>query len=283
MSTALARQALSALDAEEPDLAPAQLTDGGGPDEQVLTAAWEDPWVQVLVRQDPANAATYRPHVIAACQALDRAGYRAPGVRCGCGYGLGFLALAPLPSGVSVLWERRRLPPKARRGGWRDLAGGASPGVREGGWNDLDDDMGSTLTEYGVLDWVVGKTGPMYQGSPFCPAVPEFQPYPAVAPGVAILDNPVAARQAYCCPRCGARHVRLNVHLVRAVLRAVADGTGEVVLGGAVGTHPAVPRYAKRIPDRGPAWVWAAQPRRRIAYGPSATTSERRGTMRARR
>lgn len=268
MSTALARQALSALDAEEPDLAPAQLTDGGGPDEQVLTAAWEDPWVQVLVRQDPANAATYRPHVIAACQALDQAGYRAPGVRCGCGYGLGFLALASLPSGVSVLWERRRLPPKGRRGGWRDLAGDRH-------------DAGERLTECSVQWWVVGKTGPVCQGAPFGPAVREFHAYPTVAPGIAMLDNPVTARQAYSCPRCGARHIRLNVQLVRAVLRSVADGTSEVVLGDGVDAHPAAPRYAGRLPDRIPsrayqaATAWQRAFRRHVVlgYGPRFTVS----------
>ncbi len=96
--------------------------------------------MQAAVRNDRVNAATTRPWLIRACQELDgwtgapsgsdQAGGRHPAkpyqplwMRCSaCGYGIGFVAIAPLATGVIVVWGRHKVLPKERQGGWRDFA-----------------------------------------------------------------------------------------------------------------------------------------------------------------
>jgi hypothetical protein len=64
------------------------------------------------------------------------------------------------------------------------------------------------------------------------------------------------SRQQFRCPKCKRSYPFLNVTLVRMVLQAIADGTGEVVFGQPAGTHPTSPRYVERLPNRGTARAW---------------------------
>jgi hypothetical protein len=235
-SAAFARLALAELDAPEPNRAPAQLTaavSNGGP---LAELAWDDLSLQRQVTMDPANAAAHRPWVIAYCQQLDALGYRAPGTRCGCAYGLGFVALAPLATGVRAVWTRRRLPPKERKGGWRDFD--RVPGARHG-WDLLS-----------CSKALIGD---------------------ARGPRTAALPHPgfehVWDRQTFRCPRCDRSVTVLNVTLVRGVLEALAEGTGEVVLGQPRGTHTVAPGYAERLPDRGTVRAWHSRRQRPLHDG----------------
>ena len=130
----LARQALAELGApSQTGLRPSsrgrqghKSGDGLASGVPVRELNWDDPTLQAFVRNDPPNAATKRPWLVAICQELDRVGYNALGVRRGaCWRGLGFFAFAPLASGVIVVWSRRRLPPRNAR-----EAGGTWPRYR---------------------------------------------------------------------------------------------------------------------------------------------------------
>jgi len=235
----LARQALAELDAPEPNRAPAQLTGAArpqvGPDGlasgvPVRELSWDDPALQAFVRNDPSNAATKRPWLVGICQELDRVGYNALGVRCGaCGRGLGFFAFAPLASGVIVVWSRRRLPPKARQGGWRDLA--QIPGA-DHGW-DIDSWATALAT---------GSAGPQSVLARNIPGI-----------------ETAASRQWFPCPHCQARHRALNITLLREVLGAIADGTGDVVLGQPKRTQRAAPRHVERPGNSGSSRAWSTR------------------------
>jgi hypothetical protein len=224
---AVALAALAALDAPEPNPEPITLCGG--------VQRWDDPAVQRSVRRDPANAITRRTDVVAACQRLQDLGYAAPGVRCGCGYGLGYLAILPLATGVQVGWSRHRLPPKRRAGGWADLAP-IDPSYPEAGW--AMDGWNRTLLEGSD----VVKSSTRRQG----------------------LFGDAASRQTFDCPKCRASHPFLARTLLRKVLRAIADRTNEVSLGEAAGNPASATRYADRIADRGRARAWSSSraPRR---------------------
>lgn len=208
-SSALARLALEELDAPEPNRHPAQLMGG--------EVSWDHPRVQAAVHNDPPNAAVCRPHLIAACQELDKLGYRVPGLRCSCGQPLGFVAIAPFATGVQAVWSRRRLPPKERGGGWKDFArlDGAGHGWDTSSWEDA---------------LLSGSAGPR------------------TAQRVRPVINSAGWRQQFICPHCRSNHVRLNVTLVRGILRAVAYERGEVVLTGRSSRVWAAPRSPASSP-----------------------------------
>lgn len=257
--TALARLALAELDASEPHRAPVQvpirLADKADVDKHAEwpATAWDDFGVQAAVRDDPSNAAIYRPHLVAACRQLDIVGYRAPGVRCNCGYGLGFLALSFFrppghetidTRGVMAIWGRRRNPPK-ERASWDGQYADGAYGLKATSGRGSGDG----------LSWraVLGGWG----------TVPKDAPCTATKGTWGFAAEQVCRRIVFACPKCGRRHVVLNVTLVREVLKAIVEGIGEVVLGQEKGIVGAAPRYAERCPDRGSARAWSTRRPRR--------------------
>jgi hypothetical protein len=234
----LARSALAELQAPEPNQDLVRLRHVADVDGQVALSRWEDPSVQGRVRVDPANAASYRPHLIAACQQLAEAGYPVPGVRCSCGYGLGFLALEPLSTGVLAVWSRRRLVPKLRQGGLGDFA-------------PLPSDQGEEWQLGAFAMYLTRAQLDRYQEGPRTAAQPERSSmYPTAERLVGLprgSTRPILPawerRQAFLCRRCGGHHRVLNVTLVGAILRAIADGSGEVVLGWSRGMDSPAARH----------------------------------------
>jgi len=198
----LAREALSELNAELPDESPAQLLGG--------SSAWGESWVaSVEAERDPANAPTMRPHVIAPCQELrDHPALR---LRCTCGRGLDFLALASFATGVLVVSSPRRLPKKRRGGGTLDLAAvtGDDP---EAGW--------------ALLPWEAS----MRNRSAAHKTAFESDPIQLVLGEGAGLIGDTAKRQTFICKGCGATHTFQNITLLRLLLRAIAAEEQEVRL-----------------------------------------------------
>lgn len=201
----LARQALAELNADELDPSPAVLM--GGP------LAWGDSWIALMeAERDPANAPTMRPHVISPCQKLQS--HPALRLRCSCGRGLDFLALASMPPGVIVVSSPRRLPKKLRRGGPNDLASvieGADP---QAGWalipweQSMRDRFATHRSSWqdGGEHFVLGEG--------------------------AVLIGDAAKRQTFTCGACSANFTFVNVNLLRLVLETMANGDREVRLGG---------------------------------------------------
>lgn len=85
---------------------------------------------------------------------------------------------------------------------------------------------------------------------------PEDAPRTATEGTWGFAAEEVCQRIAFMCPKCRRRHVVLNVTLVREVLKAIVEGTGEVVLGQPRGTLAPALRYAERLPNRGKARAW---------------------------
>lgn len=200
---AFAKAALAELDAPEPDPSPAQLM--GGP------VAWrESVVVNMEDERDPANAPTRRPHLVAACQALRS--HPSLRLKCSCGRGLTFLAVAALATGVLVVSSDRRLPVKLRRGGVGDLV------------TVLSDDP---TRPWSLVPWEaamrdrLGAHHTAWRSAPVGPSSRSLAPDGLVAIGVV---GDTAKRQAFICKDCGATPTVVNVSLLRLVLRAMADG-----------------------------------------------------------
>lgn len=192
---ALAREALAELGADEPDLSVAELM--GGP------LAWGESDVGLFEAQrDPKNVNVMRPHLIAACQKLDR--HPAIRLHCSCGKGLDWLALAPLSTGVLVVSSPRHAPYKQQGGGILDLAP-----VEEG----LPADAGWSL-----IPWEESmlRRDAQHRSSWQRPEV-----HPVLGPNVRVIGDAVK-RQTFICPKCDADFVFLNVQLLRLFLQAIA-------------------------------------------------------------
>ena len=199
-----ARKALAELDAEEPNLTPAQLL--GGP------LAWGESWVAMVeAERDPANAPTMRPHVIAACQGLRF--HRAMRLHCTCRKGLDYVALATLASGVLVVSSPTLLPPKRRAGGPCDLGPveGQDP---ESGWALIPWER--TMRNRVAAHQSAWKDEPIH---------------PVLGYEVGIIGDS-AKRQVFVCEKCGAAHTFLNITLLRLVLHAIAADQRSVWIGG---------------------------------------------------
>lgn len=227
-----ARAALAELDAPEPNPEPAQLLGG--------ELRLDDRMLQIHMVRDPANAACCRPHVMSACQRLDQLGYGAPGLRCACGHGLGFISIPALSTRAQVAWSGRRLPPRLRGGAWRDFAPID---------NDFDPRAAALYAPWTMDSWEValatGKSGPR------------------TAAQTAGISGDRASRQTFTCRRCRASYTQLNVTLLRMVLQAISEGADEVTFGTPAGTQLAARSYAERAPDRGSARAWSTRERRR--------------------
>jgi hypothetical protein len=198
----LARAALSELDADEPDLSPAQLLGG--------SLAWGESGVALVeAARDPSNAPTMRPHVIAPCQALQS--HPALRLHCTCGRGLDFLALASLATGVLVVSSPRLLPKKRRWGGTQDLAAvdGYDP---EAGWS--------------LLPWEASMRD---RGSHHKTAWENDPTHPVLGPSAGLIGD-TAKRQTFNCTGCEASHTFRNITLLRLVLQAISDGERKVRL-----------------------------------------------------
>jgi hypothetical protein len=203
---ALAREALAELDADEPDLSPAELMGG--------TTAWgdSDSWVrQAEAARDPANAPTMRPHVVAPCQKLQS--HSALRLHCTCGRGLDFLALASLATGVLVVSSPRLLPPKQRRGGTQDLA-------------SVDDKDPNRPWTFAAWEHMMSRRSAMHRSSWQAPPI-----HPVLGPNAGVMGD-TAKRQTFNCEGCGATHTFLNITLLRLTLKAIAEGKTEVRLDG---------------------------------------------------
>jgi len=201
---ALAQMALDELDAPEPNRNPAQLLGG--------ELRWDDRMVQFEAARDPDNAPTLRPHVIAPCQKFSQS-HPAIGLRCGCGKGLGFLAIGHFATGVLAITTSHRQAKKYRNGGLSDLA------------------LGPNGERFVFIPW--------YQQQLAAKAQREKEFTTAVSPRETIADLPnvggvlgdLAHRQERQCPACNTRHLFKNVTLVRLYLKAVAEGRDEIILG----------------------------------------------------
>ena len=175
-----------------------------------LDADYADDWSENTQRceaeRDPDNAPLMRPSVIKACQSLGD--LPAIGLRCACGHAIGYLAVGKGPIGMLVVDAPSRQRPQQRAGGWRDLAPVGNEAKADGGfllgsWDSwLRFESGGTLTASRV------------QGA---------------------LGN-AGQRREFTCQACGTIHRVRQVGLMRLLLRATADGHGEVRLGRLPGT-----------------------------------------------
>ncbi len=195
--------ALDELEAPEPNLNPAQLLGG--------QLRWDDRMVQFEAARDPDNAPTLRPHAIAPCQKFSQS-HPALGLRCGCGNGLGFLAIAHFATGILAVTAPHRKPQKYRNGGLSDLA------------------LGPSGEDFFFIPWYEQDLAAGDDRQGFTTAV---SPRETIAdlPNVGGVLGDLAHRQERTCPSCNTRHVYKNVTLVTFYLRAVAEGRDEVILG----------------------------------------------------
>jgi hypothetical protein len=199
----LARAALRELEADEPDLSPAQTM--GGP------LSWAENWTgQVEAERDPINAPAMRPHVIAPCQELRH--YRAMRLHCRCGKGLDYLALITL-NGVLVVSSPRLLPPKLREGGPLDLG-------------PIDDSDPGARWTYARWERMMRDRSAVHRTAYEPPAI-----HAALGEGAGVVGDS-AKRQWFTCNNCGATETFSNITLLRMFLEAIADGEGKVQIGG---------------------------------------------------
>jgi len=194
----LAREALAELDAPEMNVSPVELMGG--------TLDWETNWVgQLEAERDPVNAPTLRPHVVAPCQALQK--HPALRLRCRCGRGLDFLALASFATGVLVVSSPRRLPPRLREGGPNDLAS-----VKE---------SDPPTRRWSFMPW---EALMLQRQAKHRSAWDATKEHPFLGPDTRVIGD-AAKRQIFECERCGAVHLFRNVTLLRMMLEAIAAGS----------------------------------------------------------
>jgi len=199
---AVARAALAELDADEPDRSTAQLMGGA--------LAWDQsPVTAADAARDPTNAPTMRPHLIAACQKLQK--HPALRLHCACGRGLEFLAIAPFATGALVVSSPRLVGLHHRTGGTGDL----------GSVEDNDPTHAWSLDPWEA--WI--RTGKGAHVSAYVPA-----DHPILGAGAQLMGD-AARRQTFSCTGCGATHTFSNVTLLRMVLRTIALGDRKVRLG----------------------------------------------------
>lgn len=176
--------------------------------EELPPDAYENTAVH-MINREPASRSIRHPQVIAAAKCLKQ--YPAMGVRCQCGRGLGWVALATMSTGLFLVHSDKRQQKKSlRHGGYTDLApvgGGSCETFTLAPWNaQLPHGIGAVRSS----TTLGGLFGPD-------------------TPGV-LFD--CAARVTYECPKCHAQYPLRNDAFVRRFLQAVIDGDGEIRLTG---------------------------------------------------
>ena len=208
-----ARAALAELVADEPDRSPAHLLAG----DLVIGDSWVK---RVEAARDPVNAPAMRPHVIAPCEHL--ASHPALALRCYCERPLSFLALGTFALGVLVVSSPRRLPPKLRQGGARDLAP----------IND-DEEVWTFDSWAQAMRCEAGQVATSWR---------QPMEHPVLGPGAGVVGDETK-RLTFRCNKCVTPHtfydvtlLRYNTYtfhnatLLRYVLQAIANGERDVRL-----------------------------------------------------
>jgi hypothetical protein len=127
----------------------------------------------------------------------------AKGIRCQCGYGMGWLTVAPMDTGISpLIWPHRRSK-RGREGGVNDLAGIEDP------------ERAFTLNLYDVY---------LRQGVESMESSSQF--------AEVMLDG--SDRVTFWCQRCGKKKVQLREALIRHFLEATKNFEDEFWLDGKV-------------------------------------------------
>lgn len=187
--------------------------------------------VEVGKSREIGARALFDPRLIAQKEPLRR--YPPVRVRCRCGRGLEWIAIAPRSDhGLQLVHGPRLVAPKGRRGGAYDIVSGVKtspfgPGSATGTVTWAQD------TEAGV-----GSSRTLPNG-------PHGDVY--------------ALKAHYRCPSCGFEATVLHVSLLRLFLTAVVIGDDEVQLGPPPGVARASKAKAERVADRHGAMAWSTR------------------------
>jgi hypothetical protein len=173
----------------------------------------------------------YDPRLIAQKEPLRR--YPPVRVRCRCGRGLEWIAVAPQGDhGLQLVHGPRLVAPKERRGGAYDIVSGVKtspfgPGSATG-----------TVTWAKDSEAGIGNSRTLPNG-----------PYGDV----------YALKAHYRCPSCHFEATLLHISLLRLFLGAVLAGDKEIKIGPLPGVATrSTPRTA-RVEDHGGAWAWSTK------------------------
>ena len=236
-----ARAALAELVADEPDRSPAHLLAG----DLVIGDSWVK---RVEAARDPVNAPAMRPHVIAPCEHL--ASHPALALRCYCERPLSFLALGTFALGVLVVSSPRRLPPKLRQGGARDLApinddeevwtfDSWAQAMR---FEAVQRDLASINHDEEVWTFDSWARARRCEAGQVATSWPQPAEHPVLGPGAGVVGDETK-RLTFRCNKCVTPHtfydvtlLRYNTYtfhnatLLRYVLQAIANGERDVRL-----------------------------------------------------
>lgn len=162
---------------------------------------------RIAIGREPTSRRIRDPRVIASADPVKF--HPALGVRCKCGRGLGWVAIAPLSTGIIIVHSDKRQTEQYRHGGYSDLAP-----VGEGG---------ATMFTLGSWNRVLPTgIGAVRSSSPLGGLFGEG------TPGV-MFD--VGSRVTYTCPKCHRTQTLRNDVAVRRYLEAVTKGGVEIKLG----------------------------------------------------